>query len=339
MLQKLRTPSIIALILLIFMGCTQSDEVKIGFSLGPSHERWKKDLDYFTTRINSAGGTLYIERAEDDHEKQVEQVEDLIKKKISVLVIVPTDSEKAAEIVELAHQHNIQVIAYDRIIKNSDLDFYISFDNMRVGEMQAEYLTRMRPQGYYALLGGDPQDHNSGLLRLGQMNVLQPLIENNNINLVIDQHMKDWSSEQAFEVINQYLQENPNKLDAIIASNDNIAGGAFKALAQHNLEGKVLLSGQDAEIDACQRIVRGHQTMTVYKYIETLAVTAASTAISMAKKDKIMNTQISINNNQVMVPSILLPSMIAVNSENMRMTIVADGYMDEDVIYQKETQE
>ncbi len=332
-MKRIFIPLIMLLFLSFLWSCEKDDEVKIGFSLGPSHERWQKDIDYFSTRINSAGGILLVAEAENDHEVQVEQVRNLIKKNIDVLVIVPVDSEKAAEIVELAHDNNISVIAYDRIIKNSDLDFYISFDNMRVGEMQAEYLSKVKPEGNYAVLGGDPGDHNSLLLRLGQMNVLQPLIEKGSISLVLDTYITDWSSSRAEKIIDNYLQDNPEGLDAIVASNDNIATGAFNALVKHGLDGKVLLSGQDAEVEACQRIVRGNQTMTVYKYIETLAVTAASTAMSIAKGDKIMNTEISINNNKVMVPAILLPSMITINSENMRMTVIADGYMNEQMIF------
>jgi D-xylose transport system substrate-binding protein len=332
-MKRIFIPLIMLLFLSFLWSCEKDDEVKIGFSLGPSHERWQKDIDYFSTRINSAGGILLVAEAENDHEVQVEQVRNLIKKNIDVLVIVPIDSEKAAEIVELAHDNNISVIAYDRIIKNSDLDFYISFDNMRVGEMQAEYLSKVKPEGNYAVLGGDPGDHNSLLLRLGQMNVLQPLIEKGSISLVLDTYITDWSSSRAEKIIDNYLQDNPEGLDAIVASNDNIATGAFNALVKHGLDGKVLLSGQDAEVEACQRIVRGDQTMTVYKYIETLAVTAASTAMSIAKGDKIMNTEISINNNKVMVPAILLPSMITINSENMRMTVIADGYMNEQMIF------
>jgi D-xylose transport system substrate-binding protein len=325
--------SAILVLILLISGCGKKSEVTIGFSVGPSHERWERDIDYFSARINNAGANLYVCEAGNSHEKQIEQVRELLKKKIDVLVIVPVDSRRASEIVNLAHNNGVRVIAYDRIINNSDLDFYISFDNMKVGEMQAEYLTRMKPQGRYAILGGDAGDNNSTLLRLGQMNVLQPFVESRNIYVVIDEYIKEWCGEEAFRLIDKYLESNPGGLDAIVASNDHIAEGAFNALVKHNMARKVLLSGQDAEAQACIRIAQGNQTMTVYKYIETLATVSASTALALAKGDPIMNTQLSVNNGKIMVPSILLSSMVSVHPENIRMTVIADGYMNESLIF------
>jgi D-xylose transport system substrate-binding protein len=327
--------AIIALIfgLILLSGCKRTSEVIIGFSVGPSHERWDRDIDFFTSRVTLADARVLVSKAENSHEKQLEQVREMLRGNIDVLVIVPVDSRQASEIVCLAHEHDIRVIAYDRIVNDCDLDFYVSFDNMRVGEIQAEYLTRMKPEGYYALLGGDRGDNNSILLRLGHMNVLQPFVESGKVSIAVDQYVNDWSSDEAFRIIDNYLESNPGKLDAIVASNDNLADGAYQALLKHDLNGRVLLSGQDAEVEACRRIAQGQQTMTVYKYIETLASVAASAAISLAKGDPVMNTQLSINNGAVMVPSILLSSMVSVHPENIRMTVISDGYLDEDMVF------
>ena len=333
MKKMLSVTLIILSVIIMALGCNRTSNIKVGFSVGPSHERWEKDIDYFSANILNAGATVLVARANNNHEQQLEQVKDLLKKKVDVLVVVPVDSRRASEIVTLAHQNEVRVIAYDRMINNCELDFYISFDNMKVGEMQAEYLTRIKPLGRYAILGGDSNDNNSIHLRLGQMNILQPFVESKNISLVVDEYIKGWNGEEAFRIIDKYLELNPDGLDAIVASNDHIAEGAFKALIKHNMTKKVLLSGQDAEASACQRIVQGDQTMTVYKYIETLASVSATTALCLAKGDPVMNTQLSINNGKVMVPSILLSSMVPVNSENIRMTVIADGYLDEDIVF------
>jgi D-xylose transport system substrate-binding protein len=327
--------SIIAIMIVVIMssGCNNTSDIKIGFSVGPSHERWEKDIDYLSARVRNAGAAIFVAEAGNSHEIQLEQVRELLKKNIDVLVIVPVDSRRASEIVRLAHNKDVRVIAYDRIINNSDLDFYISFDNIRVGEMQAEYLTRVQPSGNYALLGGDARDNNSILLRLGQMQVLQPLIESGNIAVVIDEYVKDWSGEEAFRMIDSYLRTNPGGIDAIVASNDHIAEGAFNAIVRNNIPGKVLLSGQDAELQACIRIAQGNQTMTVYKYIETLATVTAATALQLAKGEPVMNTQLSVNNGKIMVPSILLSSMVSVHPENIRMTVIADGYLNEGMVF------
>ena len=319
--------------IILFTGCNRGEDINIGFSVGPSHERWQKDIDYFSSRIRNSGATVIVAEAGNSHDKQMSQVRELLKKNIDVLVIVPVDSKRASEIVCLAHDKGVRVIAYDRIVNDCDLDFYISFDNMRVGEIQAEYLTRLRPEGYYALLGGDASDNNSLLLRLGQMNVLQPFIEGGRITVVIDQNIKDWSSDEAFRVIDTYLEANPGRLDAVVASNDHLATGASEAIIKHGLGGKVLLSGQDAEAEACQRIVDGTQTMTVYKYIETLATVAANTALLLGRGEPVMNTQMSVNNGAVMVPSILLSSIVSVHPENIRMTVIADGFLDEELVF------
>lgn len=319
--------------IILITGCDRSEDIKIGFSVGPSHERWERDIDYFSSRIRNAGAAILVREAGNSHDRQMEQVRELLNNDIDVLVIVPVDSRRAAEIVCLAHENDVRVIAYDRIVNDCELDFYISFDNMKVGEMQAEYLTRIKPRGNYALLGGDADDNNSVLLRLGHMNILQPFVESRNIFIVIDRYVEGWSSEEAYRIIDNYLESNPGQLDAIVASNDHIADGAFRAIAEHNMIGQVLLSGQDAEVNACQRIVQGKQTMTVYKYIETLATVAASTALSLAEGNPIMNTQLSINNGSVMVPSILLSSMVNVHPENIKMTVIADGYLDENMVF------
>lgn len=327
--------SLIALLfsVILITGCNRAADTKIGFSVGPSHERWERDIDYFSTRIFNAGAELFITEAENDHERQVEQVKELLKRKIDVLVLVPVDSRRASQIVQLAHQNDVRVIAYDRIVNNCDLDFYISFDNMKVGEMQAEYLTRIKPEGRFALLGGDVKDDNSLQLRLGHMNILQPFVESGKISIVLDEYVKNWGDDEAFRIVDKYLESNPDQLDAVVASNDQIAEGAFRAIEKHNMTSRVLLSGQDAEVSACKRIITGNQTMTVYKYIETLATSAASAALSLAQGNPVMNTQLSINNGKVMVPAILLSSMISVHPENLRMTVIADGYLNEDMVF------
>ncbi len=318
----------------LFSACSnQEKQVKIGFSLGPDHDRWQKDKEFFINKVESMGGKVYFEEAMGNTDKQVEQVKQLLKNKIQVLVIVPENSSSAAKIVDMAHEAGVKVIAYDRIIKNCDLDFYISFDNIKVGELQAEYLSKLCPVGKYAILGGDPNDHNSTLLKIGQKNVLQPLVEKGDVDIVLEQSILSWDKNIAYKLIDDYLSKG-NELEAIIASNDQLATGAFDALKKHGLEGKVLLSGQDADIEACQRIAKGHQTMTVYKIIESLATAAANSSVSIARGKETLNTQLTLNNGKVMVNSLLLPSMYTVHRENIRMTVVADGFIDEGKIFQ-----
>ncbi|MCG8310897.1 MAG: substrate-binding domain-containing protein [Cytophagales bacterium] len=312
--------------------CTPKDRIKIGISLGPLHERWEKDRDYLVENLEEKGVKVIVREANNDESTQKEQFLSLIKDKVDVIIMVAINSDAAGALVQVAKKNGVKVIAYDRLIKNCDLDYYVSFDNIKVGEMQADYLTRITPKGNYAILGGSLQDQNSTFLRLGQMNILQPLITRNDIKIVLDKNVDNWDPEVAYNIVNEYLAESKD-LDAIISSNDQISEGVCRALKEHELCGKILVSGQDAETEACRRIVDGRQTMTVYKYIESLANATTNIAIALAQDGSLPYSQTTVSNGKIMVPSIQLPNMIQVTKENMRMTVIADGYLDEKVVF------
>ena len=313
--------------------CKPMDEVKIGISLGPLHERWEKDRDYLVENLESKGVKVIVKEANNNEATQKEQFLDLIKEEVDVIIVVAINSETAGALVQVAKKNGVKVIAYDRLIKNCDLDYYVSFDNIKVGEMQADYLTRLSPTGNYAILGGSPKDQNSTFLRLGQMNILQPLITRKDINIVLDKNVDNWDPEVAYNIVNEYLKESKD-LDAIVSSSDRISEGVCKALTEHGMCGQIIVSGQDAETEACQRIVQGRQTMTVYKYIESLASATTNIAIALAEDGSLPYSQTTISNGKIMVPSIQLPNMIQVTKENMRMTVIADGYLNEKVVFE-----
>ncbi len=319
---------------LVVLSCCRDTSPVVGISMGPAHERWSKDIMFLTHHLELNGAKLVVRRAEGSETEQAKQAQELIDEgKIDVLIIVPVNSESAGIIVNYAKARDIAVIAYDRIITNCDLDCYLSFDNVRIGEIQAEYLTKIIPKGKYAILGGAPEDNNSAQLRIGQMNILQPLILKGDLEIVLDQNIEAWSADKAYEVVNQFLEQG-NKLDAIISSSDELSRGAAQALAEHGLEKDVLLSGQDAQTDACRRIVQGTQTMTVYKVIESLASSTARVAVALARGKGIPNTLTTVNNGTKMVPAILLSSIIPVGEENIRMTVIADGFLDEKAVFE-----
>jgi len=296
------------------------------------HERWEKDRDYLRDDLQHKGALVIIKEANNDEAVQKEQFLDLIKDKVDVIIMVAINGEAAGALVQVAKNNGVKVIAYDRLIKNCDLDYYVSFDNIKVGEMQADYLTRISPKGNYAILGGSLKDQNSTFLRLGQMNILQPLITRKDINVVLDKNVENWDPDVAYGIVNNYLNESKD-LDAIVASSDRIAEGVCKALKEHDLCGTILVSGQDAETEACKRIVDGRQTMTVYKYIESLANATANIALELAENGTLPYSQTTINNGKIMVPAIQLPNMIQVTKENIRMTVIADGYLDENEVF------
>jgi len=311
---------------------SKEGSIKIGFSLDTlQEERWQKDRDLFKAAAEKLGATVEVLAANSDDAKQIAQAESLISQGVDVLVVVPHNAEATAAIVEKAHEAGIKVLAYDRLIKNSDVDLYVSFDNERVGEMQAEAIVAQVPKGKYVYIGGSEADNNAHLFKKGAMNILQPYIDKGDIQIVYDQWSKDWNPAAALSNMENALTANNNQIDAVVAANDGTAGGAIQALTSQGLAGKIPVSGQDAELAAAQRIIEGTQTMTVYKPIKALAETAAELAIKLAKDEDVAADK-TVNNGKIDVPSILLDP-IAVTKDNIDATIIADGFHSKEDVY------
>src|SRR5204863_8662941 len=193
----------------------------------------------------------------------------------------------AASIVEAAHRKGVPVISYDRLIRDADEDLYISHQVERMGEMQADYALKHVPKGNYLLIGGSPTDYNAILLRQGKRKVLKPAIDNGTVKIISNQFAREWKAEEALRITEDALTRTGNNIQAIIASNDGTAGGAISALEAAGLAGKVLVTGQDAQKAAVQRIVKGTQTMTVHKAIQPLACGAVDAAVTLARKQPV----------------------------------------------------
>lgn len=320
------------LLALILVSC--NNKPKIGFLMDTLDiERWEKDKELFEKRVRELGGIPIVKVANGDSPKQLEQTMELIYDRVDVLVVIPVDLHASRDIVKEAHKKDIPVISYDRMIRDSDVDYYVSTDNINIGELQAEYLSKMAPNGNFALIGGPTKDNNAALLHLGWMNVLQPLIEKGDINIVLDQFVNKWDADEAYEIIDNYLSNDNPELDAIIAGNDELAGGAIKALQEHNQQRDVLVAGQDAEVEAIRNIVAGYQTITIFKPIDAMVYTAANMAIKLAEEEGPINTNVTVNNGHKLVPSVLLSAQV-VNRQNIKMTVVSEGFIQEEEIYQ-----
>ncbi|RDE94404.1 D-xylose ABC transporter substrate-binding protein [Aggregatibacter aphrophilus] len=311
---------------------TFAKDLKIGMSIDDLRlERWQKDSSIFVKKAEALGAKVYIQSANGDDSAQISQIENMINKNIDVLVIIPHNGEVLSNVIAEAKKEGIKVLAYDRLINNADLDFYVSFDNEKVGELQAQSIIEKKPEGNYFLMGGSPVDNNAKLFRKGQMKVLQPLIDSGKIKVVGDQWVDSWLPEKALQIMENALTANKNNIDAVVASNDATAGGAIQALSAQGLSGKVAISGQDADLAAIKRIVEGTQTMTVYKPITLLADKAAEISVSLAKEEKIQPNA-ELNNGLKNVPSYLLEPIV-VDKNNIEATIIKDGFHSKDSIY------
>lgn len=310
---------------------SQKDPIVIGLSMGvTSEERWSRDAQLFIEKVQDLKAEVALVSSGSDVSKQISQIENLISQGVSAIVIVPSDSEKLTSVIDLANYYGVKIIAYDRLIKNSNIDFYISFDNIQVGEIQAKSVLSKVDSGKFAYIGGSSSDNNAFLLKEGAMNILKPKIENGDVELVMDEFIDDWRPETAYKLVKKYL-ESGKKIDAIIAANDGLASGVIQALKEKKLDGKIPVSGQDAELSAIQRIVLGTQTSTVYKPINSLAQKAAEIAVSLANGQKI-STDLLVENGKISVPSILVDP-IMVDKNNIEETVIKDGFHSRESIY------
>lgn len=312
-----------------------SGKIRIGLSLDTLKEaRWKADRDTFAARARELGADVLDAAANSDDAVQISDIEKLITNKVDVLVIVPHDGKAMAKAVRMAHEANIPVIAYDRIIRDCDLDLYVSFDNVKVGELQAKYVIDHLPtpgKGKIIRIYGSKTDNNAYLFKQGQDNVLKPYIDRGDIVVVHEDWADDWKPESAKRIVNAAITAHGSDFDAVLASNDGTAGGAIQALLEEGLAGKKLVTGQDAELVACQRIANGTQSMSIYKPLSALATNAAELAVRLARH-KIVVARQTVNNGQVDVPS-ALSDVITVTKQNLLDTVIKDGFHGYDEIY------
>lgn len=304
-----------------------NEPISIGFSMDTlKEERWQRDKDLVEKRCKELGMEVNVQVANGDDSLQIKQAENLLTQGVDVLIVAPHNGEIAAAIVEAAHRQGVPVIAYDRLIKNSDLDLYISHQVVKIGEMQAQYLldhVNKKPANF-VIVGGSPTDNNALLLHTGQMNVLNPAISRGDVKVVTDQYAKEWQASAALNIVENALTQSNNQVDAVVCSNDGTARGAVQALEGQGLAGKVLVSGQDADLASLKLIVEGKQTMTIYKPIQPLAYGAVDAAIKLARGEKVATTD-TIDNARKQVPAILLEP-VAVDRNNLVDTVVKDGY-------------
>jgi D-xylose transport system substrate-binding protein len=322
-------------------GSKQRSRPLIGLSMDTlKEERWQGDRDMFKQRAKDLGADVEVLAANSDDSQQIKDVEALITKKVDAMVIIPHDGAACAKAVELSRQAGIPVLAYDRLITNSDLDLYMTFDNVKVGELQGKFIAEAfaKTPGKKKLVRiyGSKTDNNAFLFKQGQDNIILPLVQKGQIEIVHEDWTQDWRPENAKKIANAAITKAaapPGTLpfDAILASNDGTAGGAIQALLEEGLAGKIIVTGQDADEAACQRIVAGTQTMTIYKPLRELASKAAEAAVRLAQRRPVI-AKAELDNGKVKVPSIFL-EVVSVTKDNLRDTVIKDGFLKEERVF------
>jgi D-xylose transport system substrate-binding protein len=296
-----------------------------------------QDLPNFKDKLQSLGfdvaKNLIYSNANQDASAQQQQAEAALTNGAKVLVLDPVDSNAAAVIADEAKAKGVPVIAYDRLIKGSDgVNYYISFDNVQVGKLQAQSLVddlnKMNlTNPSIVMINGSPTDNNASLFKQGAHSVFDPLVAAGKLTIAKEYDTPDWSPDQAQTEMQQALTALNNKVDGVYAANDGTGGGAIAAMKAAGVNPLPPVTGQDAELAAIQRILVGEQYMTVYKAIKPEADAAAELAYDLLTGATVPASMVNgkVNNDKMDVPSILL-TPVAVTKDNVESTVIADGF-------------
>lgn len=316
---------------------TKRSRPRIGLSLDTLKEaRWQGDRDAFVARAKELGADVLVQAANSDDAKQIVDIKALITSEVDVLVVVAHDGKAMAEAVRLAHAASIPVLAYDRIIRDADLDFYLSTDNVHMGALQAQFLLDKLPHTVaeplrMVRIHGARTDNNAGLIKQGQDQVLAPLIARGEVKVLFEDWAEDWKPESAKRIVNAAITQHGPVVDAVLAANDGTAGGAIQALEDEGLTRQVAVTGQDADLVALQRIARGTQAMTIYKPLRKLAGRGAELAVMLAKRAPLIARD-GVDNGFKEVPAELF-DVVTVTRDNLRDTVIKDGFHSAAEIY------
>jgi D-xylose transport system substrate-binding protein len=262
-------------------GAAFAEDIVVGVSWSNfQEERWKTDEAAIVAMLNAKGAEYISSDAQSSSSKQLSDIESLIAQGADALIILAQDAQAIGPAVQAAADEGIPVVAYDRLIED-DRAFYLTFDNVEVGRMQARAVLAAQPTGNYVMIKGSPTDPNADFLRGGQQEVLQAAIDSGAITIVDEAYTDGWLPANAQRNMEQILTKQDNAVDAVVASNDGTAGGAVAALTAQGMEGTPV-SGQDGDHAALNRVAKGHQTVSVWKDARELGKAAGAIAVELA---------------------------------------------------------
>ncbi|CAN5272830.1 D-xylose ABC transporter substrate-binding protein [soil metagenome] len=288
-------------------------------------ERWKTDEAAIKSVLEVAGAKYISADAQSSASKQLTDIESLISQGAKVLIVLAQDSDAIAPAVKKATDEKIAVIGYDRLIENPAA-FYITFDNVEVGRMQAREVLKAKPKGNYIFIKGNSADPNADFVRGGQQEILKAAIDKGDIKNVGESYTDNWDPANAQKETEQFLTANNNKVDAVVSSNDGMAGGAVAALTAQGLAGTVAVSGQDGDKAALNRVALGTQTVSVWKDSRALGKAAAETALELAKgtaMDKVKGAVVFANGPKKQKMNSILLAPLPITKDNLNAVIDA----------------
>lgn len=317
-------------LILFFIFMPQAKGEDIGFILATmKEERYEKDKRFFIDKAKRMGFSILFDSAEGVQSTQIEKVKKAIEKGIKVLVIQPVSSEGSSPIVDIARRSGVPVIAYDRIIKDAEIDFYVTHDNFNVGILQAKAAVKATGgKGNYVILMGEEGHSVAHQITSGNLFILQAYPD---IKVVKKSSHKNWSREEAKDTMRKIIEKWGNKIDAVLANNSSMILGAIEVLKEFGLEKRVFTAGADADLANCRLITKGEQGMEVLKDIKPLAEKAVEIAVAFIK-GKEVKFDMQIFNGKRDVKTSLVP-VKEVNINNIDEVIIKSGFHSRDEIY------
>lgn len=331
----------IALCMMFTVGCSnhskeeakvtgkKSDKIQIGMTIDSKVlERWERDVNTYVETAERMGAEVEVMSANADVQVQIRQIEKFTEEKKDVITVIATDCDRMKLPLERARQQGIKVVAYDRLINNVEADLYISFDNRKIGELMGETMMKKLPDGgNIMMICGPKSDNNAVVIEQAFLET----IEGSNLKVVQTEYAEGWTPEYAFQAVDEAF-ENIEGIDGVMCGNDALAVSAIQALSQRRLAGKVCVVGQDADVEACQKIMEGTQEMTVFKNIDELAEKAAEYSVMLAQNLPLEDVDQMVKTEEYNVPAKLL-NPIAVTKENMDEVIIGSGFHEKNEVY------
>ena len=301
---------------------TDNDKLLIGLSFDSFViERWTRDRDVFVSTANELGAEVNVQSAGGDVTTQISQIKYFIEIGVDAIVIITADAVALADVLKEAKNKNIPIICYDRLVMNCNADLYISFNNETVGKEMANAICSKVPDGGTIVeIMGPESDYNVPQVMSG----FDSVCAEHNMNITLKYNCENWKPELAYDFVNAHFDE-ISKANAIMCGNDALAGEVIHALAERGYADQIYVTGQDADLEACQRIVEGTQLVTVYKPVEALAKLAAEYAVHLASGNKLENTTETFFDGTYDVPYVAIePS--GVTRENLDSVIIDGGF-------------
>jgi len=290
-------------------------------------ERWKTDEAAIKAQLEKLGAKYISADAGGSPEKQLGDIDGLMAKGAKVLIVLAMDKDAILPAVTKAQRQKVPVVAYDRLIEAPGV-FYITFDNVEVGRMQARAVMKLAPKGNYVFIKGSPSDPNANFLRAGAQEIVAPAVKSGAIKIVGDEYTDGWKPEVAQKNMEQILTKNGGKVDAVVAANDGTAGGVVAALTAKGIRG-IPVSGQDADFAALNRIALGTQTVSVWKDSRELGKEAASAAVALAAGKPVENAKMWDGGEKKIALSSHFLTPVPITRDNLDV-IVKAGWIKKD---------